>query len=245
MRWLSEALGFLRTLFFTLPLIYLSTLFLGIVWLLIVPFDPRGRAQDRLAQVWAASILFFGGVRVSVRGGVNLDPARHCVYVANHASYLDIPILLVQLPRGVRFLAKASLFHVPFVGWYLRRTGHLPVRGGALSDARRLLQAVRYVRGGHSLVVFPEGGRSLSGELQEFRPGVFLAALKAGVPIIPLTLAGTRRILPRYGWHWRPGRITLVVDPPVETAGRRRDELAALVEQVRGRIESNLREVGQ
>lgn len=243
MRGLLQALGFVRTLLFTLPLIYLSTLALGIAWLVIVPFDPRGRAQDVLAQVWAASILFSGGVRVRVLGRENFDSARSCIYIANHASYIDIPVLLVHLPRGVRFLAKASLFHVPFVGWYLRRTGHLPVRGGARPDARRLLQAVRYVRAGHSLVVFPEGGRSLTGELQEFRAGVFLAALKAGVPIVPLTLVGTRRILPRYGWHWRPGRVTLVVDPPIETAGKKREELTALVEQVRARIESNLREV--
>jgi len=181
---------------------------------------------------------------VRVRGEENLQKGNACVYVANHTSYLDIPILLVHLPRGVRFLAKASLFHVPFVGWYLRRTGHLPVRGGARADARRLLQAVRYARSGHSLVVFPEGGRSLSGELQEFRSGVFLAALKAGVPVVPLTLLGTRRILPRYGWHWRPGWAMLIVDPPVGTAGKKREELAALVEQVRGQIESNLREVG-
>ncbi|MGH9805252.1 MAG: lysophospholipid acyltransferase family protein, partial [Candidatus Acidiferrales bacterium] len=106
------------------------------------------------------------------------------------------------------------------------------------------LQAVRYARSGHSLIVFPEGGRSLTGELQEFRPGVFLVALKAGVPVVPLTLVGTRRILPRYGWNWRPGWVTLVVDPPVKTAGKKRDELAALVEQVRRCIESNLREVG-
>lgn len=242
MRWSLEALGFLRTVFFTLPLIYLCTLALGVVWLVIVPFDPRGRAQDLLAQAWAASILFSGAVGVRVRGSENLDLARSCIFIANHASYLDIPILLVHLPRGVRFLAKASLFHVPFVGWYLGRTGHLPVRGGTRADARRLLQAVRYVRAGHSLVVFPEGGRSLTGELQEFRPGVFLAALKAGVPIVPLTLLGTRRILPRYGWHWHPGRVTLVVDPPVETAGKKREELAALVAQVRACIESNLRE---
>lgn len=243
MRSLFDALGLLRTLLFTLPMIYLITLLLGVIWLLIFPFDSRGRAQDALAQVWAGSILFFGGTRVHIRGRENLDPARACVYVANHASYLDIPILLVHLPRGVRFLAKASLFHVPFIGWYMRRTGHLPVRGGARADARRLLQAVRYVRAGHSLVVFPEGGRGLTDELQEFRPGVFLAALKSGVSIVPLTLLGTRRILPRYGWHWRPGRITLVVDPALETAGKKRDELAAVVEQVRRRIESNLREV--
>jgi len=240
---LLDSLGFLRTVLFTLPLLYLSNVVLGAVWLLIFPFDPRARAQDALAQLWAASILFIGGTRVRVRGKENFQYATACVYVANHASYLDIPILLVHLPRGVRFLAKASLFHIPFVGWYLRRAGHLPVRGGPRANARRLLQAVRYARSGHSLVVFPEGGRSLTGELQEFRHGVFLAALKAGVPMVPLTLVGTRRILPRYGWHWRPGRVTLVVDPPVETRGKKREELAALVEQVRGRIESNLQEV--
>jgi 1-acyl-sn-glycerol-3-phosphate acyltransferase len=243
MRRILDALGLLRTLLFTLPLLYVINLVLGAVWLLVFPFDSRARAQDALARLWAASILLIGGTRMRVLGRENLERARACIFVANHASYLDIPILLAHLPRGVRFLAKASLFHVPFVGWYLRRTGHLPVRGGPRADARRLLQAVRYARAGHSLVVFPEGGRSLTGELQEFRHGVFLAALKSGVAIVPLTLVGTRRILPRYGWHWRPGRVTLVVGEPLETAGKRRDELAAVVDEVRRRIESNLREV--
>lgn len=243
MRKLLDRLGFLRTLLFTLPLIYLSTLTLGVLWLVTAPFDPGGKWQDALARLWARVILATGRVRVRVRGRENLESGRHYVFVANHASYMDIPILLGHLPVGIRFMAKASLFHVPFVGWYLRRTGHLPVRGGSVhANARRLLQAVRYLRRGQSIVVFPEGGRSLTGELGEFRRGIFLASLRAGAPVVPVTLAGSRRILPRYGWHVRPGQVEMVLDPPIEAGAMQKGQVEELMALVRHRIEKNLRE---
>lgn len=246
MRRIVECLGFLRTLLFTLPLIYVFTLALGLVWLTVAPFDAGGRRQHALARLWARLILACGLVRVRVRGRQALAAGRSYVFVANHLSYLDIPVLLAHLPPGVRFMAKASLFHVPFVGWYLRRTGHLPVRGsGVHANARRLLQAVGYIRQGHSIVVFPEGGRSLTGEMGEFKPGIFLAALKAGAPVVPVTLVGSRRVLPRYGWHVRPGRVEMIVDAPVETEGWAKAQLEELMSRVRGRIEENLREAGQ
>lgn len=246
MRWIVEPLGFLRTLFFTLPLMYVSTLALGLVWLAVAPWDVGGRRQHALARLWARLLLAVGLVRVRVRGREALTAGQGYVFVANHLSYMDIPVLLAHLPPGVRFMAKASLFHVPFVGWYLRRTGHLPVRGvGVHANARRLLQAVRYIRQGHSIVVFPEGGRSLSGELGEFRPGIFLAALKVGAPMVPVTLVGSHRVLPRYSWHLRPGRVEMIVDRPVETQGWPKARLEELIARVRGRIEENLKEAAQ
>jgi 1-acyl-sn-glycerol-3-phosphate acyltransferase len=245
MRKVVEGLGFLRTLFFTLPLIYLSTVALGVVVEAVAPFDRDRQQQHRLARLWARVLLACGLVRVQVRGLEHLAADRPYVYVANHQSYADVPVLLACLPPGVRFMAKASLFAIPFTGWYMRRAGHLPIdidANNVQANARRLLQAVRSLRQGHSLVVFPEGGRSRSGALEEFKTGIFLAAVKVGVPVMPVTIAGTKRVLAMDSWVIHPGRVELVLDDPVPTEGMGKAQLDGLVRQVRQRMEQNLRE---
>src|SRR3990172_4047125 len=248
MRRILEGLGFVRTLFFTLPLIYLSTVALGVVAEVIAPFDRQRQWQHQLARLWARLLLVFSLVRVRVRGREHLAADRHYVYVANHQSYADVPVLLACLPPGVRFMAKASLFAIPFTGWYMRRAGHLPIDIDANkvhANARRLLQAVRSIRQGYSIVVFPEGGRSRSGALEEFKTGIFLAALKAGAPVGPVTIAGTKRVLALDSWAIHPGRVDLVFDTPVPTDGMEKAQLNGLVQQVRQRIEQNLLEASR
>ncbi len=114
MRLMLETLGLLRSLFFTLPLFYLCTTVLGVVSLLLSPINPRARRQHEYSRLWGRLLLIICGVRVHVRGLEKLDPARHYVYLANHRSYLDIPILFARLPGEFRTMAKASLFHLPF-----------------------------------------------------------------------------------------------------------------------------------
>lgn len=242
MRWLLEPLGFLRTLLFTLPVIYLGTLVLGLVWVLVLPFDSTGRRLHVLARLWSQLTLAASLVRVRRQGLENLAPGQAYVFVANHQSYMDIPLLFACLPAPFRIMAKASLFSIPIIGWHLRRTGNLPISfNNPRADARRLLEAVRYIREGHSLLVFPEGQRSISGEVEEFKTGIFLAAVKVGAPIIPVTIRGTRHVLPRNSWTVRPGRVELIFDPPVATAGLGRADVGGLVARVRQRIEENFR----
>lgn len=242
MRQVLEGLGLLRSLLFTLPLIYVITIALSVVWLILVPFDRSGERQHRLCRFWARLLLLVSLVRVRVRGAENLEPGGRYVYVANHQSYADIPVLFGYLPVRFRIMAKASLFYLPIVGWYLRWNGHLPVTWkNPVADARRLLQAVKYIRQGYPVVVFPEGGRSVSGSLEEFKTGIFLAALKVGAPVVPVTIVGSRPVLARGSWHVRPGRIELMIDPPVRTEGLGRDQLDSLVAQVRERMEHNLK----
>lgn len=242
MRWVLDGLGLARSVLFTLPLIYLITLALSLVWFVILPFDRGGELQHRLCRFWARSLLRVSLVRVQVRGAENLEPGRHYVYVANHQSYADIPVLFGYLPATFRIMAKASLFYIPIIGWYLRWNGHLPVTWkNPVADARRLLQAIKYIREERSVVVFPEGGRSLSGQLGEFKTGIFLAAIKGAAPVVPVTIVGSRHLLARRSWHIRPGRIELIIEPPVRTEGLGRDQLNLLVEQVRRPMERNLR----
>jgi 1-acyl-sn-glycerol-3-phosphate acyltransferase len=245
MQGLLGALGLLRTLFFTLPLIYLSTLALGLVNEAVALFDRGGAHQHTIVHMWARVLMALSLIRLRVRGREHLEAGRQYVYVANHQSYFDIPVLLMTLPPGARFMAKASLFPLPFLGWYMSRMGFLPIELGAnnvRANARQLLLAVRQIRQGHSIVVFPEGERSVSGQLEEFRAGIFLAAVKVGAPVVPLTLTGTRQVLAAKSWNIRPGRVELVIGAPVSTEGMDREQLPRLMDQVRGAIENNLRE---
>lgn len=246
MKGLLDLLGTLRTVLLTLPLIYLITLSLGLVAQILLPFDRGGGMQDRLARLWARLLLAASLVRVRVLGGESLKPGGHYVFVANHSSYFDILALLVGLPAGVRFMAKASLFPIPFVGWYLRRTGHMPIdlrEESVRANARQLLRAVGLIRQGRSLVVFPEGGRSVTGELGEFKAGIFLAASRAGIPVVPVAIAGSARVLPRNSWAIRPGTIALALGAPMEATGKERDRLAEFVAAVRNQIGQSLQEV--
>ncbi|MGH9863024.1 MAG: lysophospholipid acyltransferase family protein, partial [Candidatus Acidiferrales bacterium] len=219
---------------------------LGVATLLVAPWDHQQRLLGGIGRLWARLILATSFIRVEARGRENLEPGKHYVIVANHASYIDIPALLVHLPAEARFMAKRSLFHIPFFGWYLQLTGHLPVRrGGGYGNARQLLQAMRYIRQGRSLVVFPEGGRSHTGRLEAFKAGMFRAAVKAGAPILPVTIVGSGRLLPRFRWHLRPGRIEIIINPPVETQALKREDIERLVAEVRGTMERNLAEAGQ
>lgn len=237
---LLHSLGLLRSLLFTIPLCFLWTIVMGTVSLLVAPFDTRGRRQHVVARGWARGILLICGVRVRVRGLDQVDLGQHYVYVSNHQSYLDIPIVFGHLPVDFRIMAKASLFPIPFFGWHLQRTGHLPIgRTNVYADARRLLQAVNYIREGRSVVVYPEGGRSVSGGLEEFRTGIFLAALKVGAPLVPITIRGSRRVLSPRSWHIRPGRVELIFDPPIVTEGMGKERLDELVARVRQIMERN------
>jgi len=237
---LLHTLGLLRSLLFTIPLCFLWTVVMGAASLVVSPFDPGARRQHKVARWWARGILLICAVRVAVRGFENLEPGKHYVYVSNHQSYIDIPIVFGYLTVDFRIMAKATLFPIPFFGWHLKRTGHLPIgRTNVYADARRLLQAVGYIRQGISVVVYPEGGRSVSGGLEEFRTGIFLAALKEGAPIVPVTIRGSRRVLSPRSWHIRPGRVEMILDAPIATEGMGKERLEELVARVRQVMERN------
>ena len=240
-----HAVGYLRSLLVTIPLIYLSTIFWGSLSLLVSLFDSGGRSQHACAKWWARSLVFFSGSRVTLRGLEHLEPGRTYVFAGNHQSYMDIPVLFGYLPANFRIMAKSSLFHIPFLGWHLRRSGHMPIaRDNPRLAARSLLEAATHVREGTSVFIFPEGGRSLDGRLQEFKAGTFLLAIKAGVPVVPLTLNGTRALLKMHSWYLRPARLGLIVHPPIPTEGMHSDDAAKLAEKVKAVIAADFDEAG-
>jgi 1-acyl-sn-glycerol-3-phosphate acyltransferase len=202
-------------------MVVLSTIFFGSISLAISFFDPDGRRQNGVARAWARSLLWFGGVKVRVEGLECISTSRGYVIASNHASYMDTPVVLANIPLQFRFLAKRGLFKIPFLGNHLSRAGHIPVpREDPRAAVKTMTQAADIIRQrGISVLIFPEGGRSRHGELGAFKDGAAYIAIKAGAPILPIALIGTREVLPFGSGHIRPGEVTLKIGAPIETAG--------------------------
>lgn len=241
MQILINALGLLRNYVVTVPLVYFSTIFMGTISLALSLVDSTGRRQHHCARLWARILLWLGRVRVTVRGAEHI-PGGPCIFASNHLSYMDIPVAFGYIPTQFRIMAKASLFHIPFLGWHLRRSGHMPIaRNNPRRAARSVLEAASHVKEGMSVFVFPEGGRSPDGALREFKPGTFLLAIKAGAPVVPVTLNGTRHVLPFDSWRLHPGEVEIVFHPPLPTAGMHANAAPALALQVRATIAADFK----
>jgi 1-acyl-sn-glycerol-3-phosphate acyltransferase len=237
------SLGFLRALLITDPLIILATIVMGSINLIVSVFDDGGRKQLAIARSWSRLLLKIAGVKVALEGIEKVDLNASYVFVSNHASFMDTPVVLAHIPVQFRFLAKRGLFSIPFLGHHLKRAGHLPVPRDNPRDAIKMMaEAGRIIRErGISVLVFPEGGRSLAG-LQPFKEGAAYIAIKAGVPVVPIALAGTLEVLPMGSLHVRPGRVTLRIGTPIPTANLKPHDRSGLTEQLYGRVIELLQE---
>lgn len=226
----------LRSYFIWDPLIWLYTVVFGGLSLSSSIFDRSGRIQHGFARLWSRCILGTIGAHVTVEGLDEIDVSRPRVYVVNHLSALDIPILYLGLPFQFRILAKRELFHYPFMGWHLRRSGQIPVDlDNPKKSIRSLHRAVDAVKGGMPLVIFPEGGRSENGQLQPFMGGAFFTAIKAQVEVVPMAILGTYEMLKMNTWHIKPRPLRLIIAQPLSTAGltvRDTEVLAARAREV-------------
>ena len=237
---LRHALSWLYSIFLLDNVLYFYTVVLGSVSLAGSLFDSNGRFQHRVARTWARMILRTCRVRLELRGWDQADHARPHIYCANHLSLMDTPVVFA-LPIEFRILAKKGLFRIPFLGWHLRRSGHMPVdRASVRASLRSFEQAAGKIRAGTSLFFFPEGERSDDGRLGEFLAGPFLLAIKAGVPVVPVTIVGTREVLPPGSLHIHARPVTLTVHEPVPTAGMTLRDVERLILQVRERVASAL-----
>jgi 1-acyl-sn-glycerol-3-phosphate acyltransferase len=224
-----------------IPLIYFYTLLMGALALLLSLFDRDGRLQHWCARTWCRMIAATAGARVRVEGLENVPRGRACVFVANHQSYLDIPAVWGYVPAQFSIMAKRSLFYVPFMGWFLWRAGHIPIdRDNARAALQSVNRAVEKLHAGRSLVVFPEGHRSFDGALQEFKPGGFKIAHKAGVPVVPVAIIGTSRVLRRDSLVFHPGEVRVVIDAPLDTREYTSRTLPDLVARARAVIAARL-----
>lgn len=225
-----------RTVFWLIPAISAYTVVLGSLSLASGLVDRGGDTAHRCARAWSWLILRTTGVRIRVEGLGRLPRDSACVFVSNHQSIYDIPILFWSLPFQLRIIAKASLGRFPVLGWHLRCTGHLLVDRGR-AGAGTLAQVAALMAGGRSLVVFPEGTRSRDGRVGPFKRGLFLMAIEAGLPIVPVSIAGSRHVMRKGRLMTCPGEVEVVVHEPIPTRGMGRGSARGLADRTRDIVE--------
>ena len=220
---------------------YSYTLVLGIVSLLIWPFDRTGAMQHACARCWCRLVTWTTFVRIHVQGSGHVRPRQAYVFVANHASFLDILALFASLPFPFRTMAKRELFWIPLIGWHMRMSGHFPIdRGNTRRAATTFRRVVAHVRSGGSVAMFPEGTRTRDGRLQPMGPGAFKIALHAGVPVVPVAIRGTFALMPRGALMPRPGNVEVIVGVPIDSAQYSAATLPDLIARTTAAIEAHL-----
>jgi 1-acyl-sn-glycerol-3-phosphate acyltransferase len=232
------AMGALR-----IVLVVVYTIVLGVPGIVLCLVVPGGAALMPLARLWSWLVLKTYSVRWAAHVRAPFDASRAAVYVANHQSLFDIPALVLTMPADFRIVAKRELLYIPIFGWALWLAGFVFIdrndRGQAI---RKLDRTMRKIARGRSIVVFAEGTRSPDGRLLPFKKGGFVLALRAGVPIVPVSIRGGRAILPKGSLRARPGRIEIVFGSPVPTSDYALPNKDQLIALVRCRIDAGLNE---
>ncbi len=207
--------------------------------LVLLALTRRRAAPLAMARrLWAPGLLRGAGARVEVKGVAGLDSNSAYVFASNHRSMIDIPALFVALPAPLRFVVKAELRAVPFLGWYIAAMGMVFVdRAGQRKAVRSMRRVPEILRAGESVACFPEGTRSRDGTIGPFKGGPFLMAIEAGVPVVPVALVGTGAVLPPKGFRVRSGVIRVRVGRPIPTAGLAPNERGELARRVRDEVE--------
>jgi 1-acyl-sn-glycerol-3-phosphate acyltransferase len=205
-----------RTVFYLIPAITIYTIVCGAASIVSSLFDKSGYFAHGCARTWSWLILKTTGVVVTIDGLNKLTPGTTYIFVANHSSHYDTPVVFTHIPYQVRIIAKQSLAMFPVLGWHLKRGGHLfvdrrdPDRMGILKRWRALVSQ------GLSLIVYPEGTRTPDGHVARFKAGSFLLAIQAGLPIVPLSIVGNRAVMPKGRLRTEPARVSLIVHNPIQ-----------------------------
>jgi 1-acyl-sn-glycerol-3-phosphate acyltransferase len=227
-----------RTNLIQTPVFGVVTAIFGSLSLLISLVDKTGNAQHSIARVWARSCVWVSGSKLTVIGAENLPKSPIAVYASNHTSYMDIPVIFSALPFQFRILAKKVLWSMPFIGWYLNRSGQISIdTRSSHASFSSLTTGIKALRAGMPLFVFPEGARTPDGELRVFLPGAAFLAIRAQVPLVPMALSGVYELLPIHTHHYYPGELTLKIGEPIETTGMTLRQAEELTEQLRAAIE--------
>jgi len=236
--WLSR----LRSALIFWPLTVLITLLLEPFSIGAALLDRTGRISHRVVSFWSGLLLRLYGMPVTVTGLERLDLTRPRLYAANHLSALDIPLLYRFLPFQFRIIAHRLVFRVPLVGWHLRAAGQFMIDPDSVALSRKALRdAVETLRRGLPMVIFPEGERSPSGEMQPFRRGAFYVAVEAPADVVPVAISGTYRAFPRGSSHMRPGSLQLTIGDAIPVAEYTKRDLGALAERTQAAVAELLR----
>lgn len=228
----------LRTLLFCL-FFYPWTLIASFLALVVSLFGPdRAHAFVRF---WGRSCLFFAGLKVQIQGSENIPYGRPAIYVSNHQSNFDIPIVYAGLPIQFRWMAKQELFRVPIFGLAMKRCGIIPIdRSNRRKTMHSIIAAAQRIKQGASVVIFPEGTRTPDGQLQKFKKGALLIAAKAQVPVVPIAIHGSYHVLPKDRWKINAGSLKLEFLQPIPTDGMKSSDIDTLTDKVHDQIAKSL-----
>jgi 1-acyl-sn-glycerol-3-phosphate acyltransferase len=233
-----------RTVFYLIPAVSLYTVVLGALSLVSTLVDPSGHTAHRCARTWGRLIVRTTGVRIEANGLERLDRRKSYVLAANHQSIYDIPIIFAAIPLQLRIVAKESLGRIPFLGWHLRRAGHLLVdRTNPGAGILRRMAAL--IGDAQSLIVFPEGTRSVDGAVGRFKGGLFLLAIDARLPVVPVSIARSRSVMKKGRLMVCPGGVTVTVHEPMATDAISREQARELAGRVREVVRSAVDEPAQ
>jgi 1-acyl-sn-glycerol-3-phosphate acyltransferase len=232
--WLSR----MRSYFILDPLIWLYTLITGLGSLLAGFGDRDGRRQHWWARAWSWLIMKTIFSPLTVSGLDKIDTTKPHVYAVNHASALDIPVIYVYLPFQFRIAFKKELLAYPVVGWHLKRSGQICIdQQNPARSVSSIRAALKDLKAGMPLVIFPEGGRTPDGEIKPFLPGAFFLAIKAQVDIGPVALVGTYELLPMNTYHIKCRPLEMRVGEPISTAGLKGADLEMVSARVKAELE--------
>lgn len=220
------------------PLIWFYTVVMGLVSIPVSLLGDKERILHRFARAWSWLIMKTILSPVKVTGLEKIDTSKPNVYAVNHASALDIPVLYVNLPFQFRILFKSELLSYPIIGWHLKRSGQVCVNQQDPSrSVGQIRSAVKSLRSGTPLVVFPEGGRTPDGEIKPFMPGALFLAIKAQADIVPVALVGTFELLPMNTYHIKCRPLEMRVGEPIPTTGLKGHDMEALSAKVQKAVE--------
>lgn len=220
----------------------IATLAASVSALVLTRLSPTSRRIEAVIRLWSRAWLWAAGCELEVEGAEHVDAGRSYVIVANHASNLDIMICFLAVPVPIRFLAKKELFRIPLFASAMRAVGIVAVDRQSTAPMHTQInaQAKQLVANGRSLIIYPEGTRARQGELAPFKKGAFTIAVSTGLPVLPVTVLGTRRAWPPGSPLVRGGPVRAIVDPPIETVDMGSGDAAALRDRARGMIAEHI-----
>ena len=188
-------------------------------------FDSSNNLSHRVSSLWGRLLCTLNGIQVDIEGLEHINRDQAQIFVANHQGYFDIFALSGFLPVQIRWVAKSSLFKIPFVGWSIAASGYIPVdRGSRKKSYQAFLATIETLKAGNSIVIFPEGTRSEDGTIGPFKKGSLLLSVRSGASLVPVTLLGTGNIIRKGSGIIRPGRIQIIISPPLSSQTVKEDK---------------------